>query len=535
MRISKKKLLSLLNENIEKQKKLREMAMDFDTPDRPHRDITDKLRTGETPYKKVPLPQTNNPEQNFQELLASERYREVIANIRQYIGNGPTLRGEEGLGPLANAMMGALMSIIQIEHAHKHELEQLAIDIVKKEMGIPEDAVQYEAKIVGIGEVSSEGFNRMRPRQEEEPEAPEINDQDWENDEENNEDGEDEQGFEEPQGNELRDEDPEDETPDEEENAVDVEMALMRRFENMTLEKAKRRFINGIIQGASDKGHYMYHYAADRLNEISPELVGLYGMMMAANDAIYWQVGERMMDTMMGGTENQAPPRPQAPPPPPQGGQQRQQRQQPQMPQGVNPGGTNMNMAGRQDIDRNTEPPTIRAIGVNFPVLIHELIKGTLELFAIHGRPESDEDYAEVEASEDTLAKENWDLRLGPALWNRIRSMFPDDVLSDESKYEIQNYILMEIFRLPPKKFFVFMKEVLGRTQRGINMMDDLVDGIYKMLNDEDYNEETTEFQDELEDATNEISDEDFTSFLTSLGINREDLNMDNLGDNRLN
>lgn len=518
MRISKKKLLSLLNENIEKQKKLREMAMDFDTGDRPHEDIQNKLRTGETPYKKVPLPQTGNENQNFQELLASERYREVIQNIRQYVGNAPRLRGEQGIGPLAQIMMGALMNIINTEQAHRQELEQLAVDLVKKEFSIPEGALQYDAKIVGIGEISDEGFNKMAPRnQEPEPEAPNIDDEDDEENDEMN-----------PQGNDQNQDD-----EDEEENAIDVERTLMQTFENMTLEKAKRRFINGIIQGASDKGHYMYHYVADRIREItgSDDIINQYGIMMAVNDAIYWQIGENSLDAMMGtdqgGGGQQGGRQPQRPQ---QGGEGNQN--QPQMPQGhMQGGGGNPNMAGRQDIDRNTNPPTIRAIGVNFPVLVHELIKGTLELFAIQGRPESEEDYAEVEASEDTLAKENWDLRLGPAIWNRIRAMYPEDILADEDKFEIQNYLLVEIFKLPPKKFFVFMREVLMATDRGSVMMDDLVEGIHRMLNDEDWDDESTEFHDELEDATNEISDEDLRSFLTSLNINLDDLNISGTDD----
>ena len=66
MKLSKKNLLYLIQEN------LNEMPMDFDTQDRPHQDIQNKLASGDTPIKKVPLPKTGNePNSNFQELLAS--------------------------------------------------------------------------------------------------------------------------------------------------------------------------------------------------------------------------------------------------------------------------------------------------------------------------------------------------------------------------------------------------------------------------------------------------------------------------------
>ena len=39
-------------------KLLSEMPMDFETPDRPHQDIQNKLAAVDTPITKVPLPQT---------------------------------------------------------------------------------------------------------------------------------------------------------------------------------------------------------------------------------------------------------------------------------------------------------------------------------------------------------------------------------------------------------------------------------------------------------------------------------------------
>ena len=62
------------------------MPMDFETPDRPHQDIQNKLAAADTPITKVPLPQTGREQnENYQELLASERYRQVAQRIRQYM------------------------------------------------------------------------------------------------------------------------------------------------------------------------------------------------------------------------------------------------------------------------------------------------------------------------------------------------------------------------------------------------------------------------------------------------------------------
>ena len=48
---------------------------------------------------------------------------------------------------------------------------------------------------------------------------------------------------------------------------------FMAAFEKFDLEKAKRRFINSLIQGASKKGHYMFHLVEEQLNTINPRLL----------------------------------------------------------------------------------------------------------------------------------------------------------------------------------------------------------------------------------------------------------------------
>ena len=58
----------------------------------------------------------------------------------------------------------------------------------------------------------------------------------------------------------------------------------MAAFEKFDLEKAKRRFINHLIQGASKKGHYMYHLVRDELETVDPQLLNLYGVLMSIND-----------------------------------------------------------------------------------------------------------------------------------------------------------------------------------------------------------------------------------------------------------
>jgi len=430
--------MKLTNKSIREsvKKNLREMPMDLPPENQPDRGVQDKLSQGDTPFDKVEFPDApeDRPESNFQELLASERYREVIAKVQEYTGREVSMQGTGGMMPLQQAMLQSFQNITQTEMNHKEELEQLAIEVVVNEMKIPEGKFQWDVKIVGMGEVDMSDMKMGNEEEEENDEA-----------------------------------------------AVENEVEIAGDLENLDLEKAKRRLINSIVQGSAMKGYYMYHNVADRLSQItgSDTLIGDYGIMMAVNDAMYWQLPDEMMNAAMQG------------------------------------GGA----AGSEEVDSETDPPTIKARGVNFPVLVHEIIKGVMEVFSLHGLPE-DGSAQEVVNSEDTLEKEVWDIRLGPGIWGRIRGMFPEDILLDENQKELQNFLLMTIFKLPARDFLVFFKEVLEGTDRGQSMMNQLMDGVRASFNDdEDNTPDAQEFQAEVQEAAEETDDQDLNGFLQGLGI----------------
>lgn len=414
------------------KKHLMEMAMDLPPGSEPHPDITRKLATGDTGYKSEHLPQTDRPDMNFQELLASDRYKQVIEKLSHYVGRDVRLRTIEDFLPLRSLALNALRNILMIEAQHKEQLEQLAVELVKEQMGIPDDAFIFDAKLIQMGELGAQ-----IQQQQQQPEQ-EIN--------------------------------------------IQGEEDLLNRLENLDLEKAKRRFINGMVQGSAKRGHYMFHYVEDKLVEItgSDTLVNNYGIVMSINDASYWQAGDDMIDMMMK---------------------------------------MDIGQAGEEEVDRNTEPPTIKARGVMFPVLVHELIKGVMEIFALQGLPEVGAE--EVLKSEDLPEKEIWDLRLGPSIWDRVREQFPEEILIDENKKELQNYLLTSIFSLPANEFIVFMMEVLKGTEEGKQFINQLMDGINQSFNNQDYAENIENLQNNIQEVTNETSEEDINNFLESLGIGR--------------
>ena len=167
MKISKKDFLTLL------EQKLTEMPMEFpqnirinkknpnfdpnqevsqDNPrtvpdevpfnERPHQGIQNKLQAQDTPMKKVPMP-AGQGNQNFQEMLASETYREVIKRVKEATGG----RGNNLIG----LMYEAFNEINRIESAHRPELERLAVQSVMELFKIPEGRFNIHAKLIDFG------------------------------------------------------------------------------------------------------------------------------------------------------------------------------------------------------------------------------------------------------------------------------------------------------------------------------------------------------------------------------------------------
>jgi len=414
MKITKKELLLRLKEN------LNEMPMTFDSADRPHPDLERDLANKQHSFKKVNFPKdVDAPHSNFEELLASKRYRQIVDNVRRYTGLPPL--SPNSVGTLLQTMMQLQGRVSSIERAHKRELETLAIELVMKELGVQEGDIVYEAS---IEMPNSEGFEEKGPSQME---------------------------------------------PEE----VELDKDMYDELEDITLERAKRRMVNAMMAGASAKGHYMYNYANEKLIEITGErnIAGMYGTIMSAADAMLWQMGNTGLGLSGGG-------------------------------------GTPM--AGGKVV----------ATAINFPILVHELMKGTYEVIgALHGQPKDRDVAARVMELEDTLQKEIWDLRLGPAIWDRIKESFPEEVITDEDKVGMQLILFQKIVAKPAKEFLVFLKEVLSGSENGKRLMALLYQMINGEINDYDYRMSMKQFDDELNNVSDGIDDDDLRDLLGDLGI----------------
>jgi hypothetical protein len=414
-----------MNNLKQKIRKAVQEQIEYDGPERMDREVERKISSGETPLSDNPaFPRKDEDEfdNSFAELVASERFKEIVEKVKRYTGM-ENISGQNALMELQMILMGAVQKVKSIESKNEGFLEQLAVDLVKKEMSIPDDAFQYDVELTSMpGQIDTSKMI-SEPEELDDEEVQEmfgVNADEAEDDLEN----------------------------------------FMLAFEKFDMEKAKRRFINSLIQGASKKGHYMFHLVEEQLNKINPELINLYGVLMSINDLMYWILPDQMvMSAASGGDAVQ----------------------------------------GTQDVDDTTDPPTIRAKGLFFPVLIHELIKGVYEILGTQGLPDDPKAAEMVIGQTDTLPYEIWDLRLGPVIWKKFTEAYPEKLYEDDMR-EIQNYLFSRFSALSTDEFFEVARMILSGSAQGKKVVEKMVNDIISELKQQEYDDNMSQYGNDDDD-----------------------------------
>ena len=220
---------------------------------------------------------------------------------------------------------------------------------------------------------------------------------------------------------------------------------------NANEEVYKRRFLNAMMQGAAKKCNHMFHMVDDELTDIDPLLSSRYAKLMASADYMYYII--------------------------------------PEMEEGVNGG------VVRVEFPTKDNPKAIIYVqAMVFPVLIHELVKGVMELLSAHGLPKNKKVGKFVIDKADYLAAEPWDMRIGPALWSK----FTDAIEPDD--FKLKHHVYSELAALPVREFNVKMREIMGGTKEGKNIVKNILDEVKIGLKEEEFNESINEYDDMPDD-----------------------------------
>jgi hypothetical protein len=241
----KKEVLKLIKED---------MIPYGDDPNRIERSIERRITNRQNPLGANPAFPEGTPESNFEEIMASEQFKNSIEKIKTYAGR-KNIRVVDGRGviqpmALVQLQMELVRDMVNKERNHKPQLEKLAIKLLKQDFNIPgqlqskiengrtiyyDGSLQYDVSLTLPVDLS-DAQTEMQMQMQQEPEE------------------------------------------------------VIENIEELDLEVAKRRFLNAMMAGAAFKGQYMFHMAEDEINFIDEDLITEYGLLMAITEWAYFMI-----------------------------------------------------------------------------------------------------------------------------------------------------------------------------------------------------------------------------------------------------
>ena len=436
-------------------KKLKEQIDYGNRPERMDPNLERKLASPDSLYAKNPAMKKGAADV---QRLVSQRFGKVADKLKEVTGN-QNISSQRVQGMIYNEMLSKLGNIMRIEAAHKEELEQLAVDACLEEQEVPEGVYQIEPH---LGEQPDTSDFRYQP------EEPEDDEEEEDDDKEN------------PQ---IPSFDVEDLTDEEE----------------LELEKHKRNIINALIQGAAKKGHYLFQKpdVKAKLDEIDPSLYRDYLGIMAINDFMYFTM-EQMIEMMS------------------------------QTGQGVagkvsleDADGDEGEEGGEEGGEENGEQPDTKivAVGMIFPILCHEIIKGLEEAKGRHGHSQNKSIRDKVRGAVDVLSNEPMQLRIGPEIVEKLRHALPDSMFDDSNKGLI-NWFHILLYQIPAQEFLEIIgnaiSEDASKVRKATARFEEIMKEAQTMKGEfEDYKEE------EGIDSEEDDEDDGLDDFFASMGISR--------------
>ena len=390
--------------------------------------------------------------------LVSSRFGKVADKLKEVTGI-PDISSKQVQGMIYQEMMSKVPSLMRLEARYRDQLEQLAVEASLEETEVPEGWFEIEPYL------NREPIDVSNFRYEPEEEDDEEEEKDKKK--------------------------PKLEIP-----SFDVEE--LTDEEILELEKHKRNIINAIIQGAAKKGHYLFQKpeVKARLDAINPSLYRDYLGIMAINDFLYFTM-EQMIENMS------------------------------QTGQGV-AGKVELDDAdGGEDDDEEgggeePKPDTkIKAYGMLFPILCHEIIKGVEEAKGRHGLPKDPGIAQKVMGQTDVLSNEPMQLRIGPEIVEKIRFALPDEMFEPENKGLI-NWFHIQLYQIEPKEFLAIIGNAISNDDTKVSKAKSRFEEIMKEAMElkseyDNYKEDKGEDSDGGDDE----DDDDLDDFLGSLGISR--------------
>jgi hypothetical protein len=259
------------------------------------------------------------------------------------------------------------------EYPHRHELEKIAVDIVKQIWGIT-DEIDFVAKLNPDPKFELQSGEKEKEEIEIEPEKKE----------------------------EL--------TP-EEKKEVD-----------------KRITMNIMTHGAAlHQMSTMHHMAAEAINQINPRLLAAYDRVAKGSQYSAWFMDLEMILAMAGIQGGEVKVKW-----PKEDGDKESEEEEAEKPL-EEPEKQELEAEPEEEIDleKSTGGITVYATAIVFPMLLHELTKGVMEILTAHGLPKDKDLLKKVYKYADKPEHEFFHYLVGPEIWRRFIKVIGKNKLPD--------------------------------------------------------------------------------------------------------
>lgn len=190
-------------------------------------------------------------------------------------------------------------------------------------------------------------------------------------------------------------------------------------------EEKKRRVINAITQGSSIRGAFAYLLFREALDTLDDTLVDQYTQLVKNTFGVFDD--EQIIALLMALMAQQ----------------------------GTSPSG------GESEIeyDEAKDKFVIRARAINFPFLVHEIVKGLYEILGTQGFSTDNEKNKQIINKVDKVINEPEDMRFGKFIYDSINNIYIDSGFDDT---RIRDFLFTEIYKLEDKEFISFIENSIN-------------------------------------------------------------------------
>ena len=262
-------------------------------------------------------------------------------------------------------------------------------------------------------------------------------------------------------------------------------------------EVDKRKLINVIIQGAAKNVHRIIHMYRDQINDIDPQLVNLMDNILKSNETMEWFVYEdpNRARVIRGGMN---------------GACEVEWENNSDMGKSESMGDDTADDMMKGDLENMEELPEIegsikvKAYAIDFPILLHETVKGIYETIGLAGIPEDAEVAKNVMIETDTLYDEVEDLVFGKYVRQDLVKFINNNPKSEQVPNCFE-FVFNELIQEPAEKFLKIFKGIIFGDKDAEYWVDKAIDRVINMYN------EWREGQKKTQQEIDEYSDDDYT------------------------